>query len=203
MPAPLITRTLKIFVTVVGLSFVADNLNIDVTGLIAGLALAAKDMVRNLFGSITVLMGRTCTVGEWIRVGDQEGAVAAFGFRSTRIRTSYNPGVTVPNSQFITANVDNAGERRFRRLSTKFAIACETPPDRIEAFCEGIAEIVRRHPYVREDYYPVHPNGLGGSALEILVSVLWETPDWGTKLRQRHRFLLDRLRLATRQPDRA
>ena len=203
--APLITRTLKIFVTVVGLIFVADNLNIDVTGLIAGLglgglafALAAKDMVQNLFGSITVLMDRTFTVGDWIKVGDQEGSVEALGFRSTRIRTFYNSVVTVPNSQFITANVDNMGERRYRRLSTKFMIAYETPPDRIEAFCEGIREIVRQHPYMRKDYYHVYLNGLGDSALEILVYVFWETPDWSTELRERHRFLLDCLRLATR-----
>ena len=203
--APLITRTLKIFVTVVGLIFVADNLNIDVTGLIAGLglgglafALAAKDMVQNLFGSITVLMDRTFTVGDWIKVGDQEGTVEAMGFRSTRIRTFYNSVVTVPNSQFITANVDNMGERRFRRLSTKFTIAYETPPDRIEAFCEGIREIIRQHPYMRKDYYHVYLNGLGGSALEILIYVFWDTPDWSTELRERHRFLVDCLRLASR-----
>jgi MscS family membrane protein len=203
--APLITRTLKIFVTVVGLIFVADNLNIDVTGLIAGLglgglafALAAKDMVQNLFGSITVLMDRTFTVGDWIRVGDQEGTVEALGFRSTRIRTFYNSVVTIPNSKFITADVDNMGERRFRRLSTKFTIAYDTPPDRIEAFCEGVREVVRQHPYMRKDYFHVYLNGLGSSALEILVYVFWETPDWSTELRERHRFLLDCLRLAQR-----
>ena len=203
--APLITRTLKIFVTVVGLIFIADNLNIDVTGLIAGLglgglafALAAKDMVQNLFGSITVLLDRTFTVGDWIRVGDQEGSVERLGFRSTRIRTFYNSVVTVPNSKFITADVDNMGERRYRRLSTKLTIAYDTPPDRIEAFCEGIREIVRQHPYMRKDYYHVYLNGLGDSALEVLVYVFWETPDWGTELRERHRFLLDCLRLAAR-----
>ena len=203
--APLITRTLKIFVTVIGLIFVADNLNIDVTGLIAGLglgglafALAAKDMVQKLFGSIIVLLDRTFTVGDWIKVGDQEGTVERLGFRSTRIRTFYNSVVTVPNSQFITATVDNRGERRFRRLSTKFTIAYETPPDRIEAFCEGIREVVRQHPYMRKDYYHVYLNGLGGSALEVLVYVFWETPDWSTELRERHRFLIDCLRLAGR-----
>lgn len=201
--APLITRTLKIFVTVVGLIFIADNLNVDVTGLIAGLglgglafALASKDMVQNLFGSITVLLDRTFTVGDWIRVDEREGSVEALGFRSTRIRTFYNSVITVPNSKFITATVDNMGERRFRRLSTKFTIAYQTPPDRIEAFCEGVREIIRQHPYMRKDYYHVYLNGLGDSALEILVYVFWETPDWGTELRERHRFLVDCLRLA-------
>ncbi len=200
---PLIPRTLKIFVTVIGMVFIADNLNIDISGLLAGLglgglafALAAKDMVQNLFGSITVLLDRTFIVGDWIRVGDQEGTVEHMGFRSTRIRTFYNSVVTVPNSQFITAEVDNMGERRFRRYSTKFGIAYDTPPDRIEAFCEALREVVRQHPYMRKDYFHVYLNDLGGSALEIMIYVFWETPDWGTELRERHRFLLDCLRVA-------
>ena len=36
-------------------------------------------MVQNLFGSITVLLDRTFTVGDWIKVDDQEGSVEALG----------------------------------------------------------------------------------------------------------------------------
>lgn len=203
--APLIPRTLKIFVTVIGVVFVADNLNIDVTGLLAGLglgglafALAAKDMVQNLFGSVTVLLDRTFTVGDWIVVGDHEGTVERMGFRSTRLRTFYNSVVTIPNSRFITADVDNMGERRYRRMKAIYGLTYNTPPDKIEAFCEGVRELVRQHPYMRKDYYHVYFNGFGAHSLDILVYVFWETPDWATELRERHRFLLDCLRLAQR-----
>ncbi|MBL3588231.1 MAG: mechanosensitive ion channel [gamma proteobacterium endosymbiont of Lamellibrachia anaximandri] len=200
---PLIPRTLKIFVTVIGVIFIADNMNINVSGLLAGLglgglafALAAKDMVQNLFGSVTILLDRTFSVGDWIVVDGKEGAVERIGFRSTRIRTFYNSVLTVPNSLFITVKVDNMGERRYRRLSTKLGLAYETPPEKIDSFCEGVRELVRQHPYMRKDYYHVYFNGYADSALEILVYVFWETPDWGTELRERHRFLLDILRLA-------
>jgi len=200
---PLIPRTLKIFVTVIGIVFIADNLNIDITGLLAGLglgglafALAAKDMVQNLFGSITVLLDRTFTVGDWIVVGKVEGSVERMGFRSTRIRTFYNSLVTVPNSKFITAEVDNMGARRYRRYKARFGLAYDTPPDRIEAFCEALRELVRQHPYMRKDYHQVYLNDLGADSLEVLVYVFWETPDWSAELRERHRFLLDCLRVA-------
>ncbi len=183
--------------------FIADNLNIDITGLLAGLglgglafALAAKDMVQNLFGSITVLLDRTFSVGDWIIVDGVEGAVERMGFRSTRIRTFYNFLVTMPNSRFITAKVDNMGERRYRRYKARFGLAYDTPPERIEAFCEALRELVRRHPYMRKDYFQVYLNDLGASWLEVLVYVFWEAPDWGTELRERHRFLLDCLRVA-------
>lgn len=202
---PLIPKTLKIFVTVAGFVFIADNLNLDVTSLLAGLglgglafALAAKDLVQNLFGSITVLMDRTFSVGDWIIVGDVEGSVERIGFRSTRIRTFYNSLVTVPNSRFITASVDNMGARRYRRLSCKLSLTYDTPPDRIDAFCEGVRELVRQHPYMRKDYYQVYLNEFAASSLEVLLYVFWATPDWNTELRERHRLLLDILRLAKR-----
>ncbi|MCU7861749.1 MAG: mechanosensitive ion channel family protein, partial [Candidatus Thiodiazotropha sp. (ex Lucinoma kastoroae)] len=200
---PLIPRTLKVFVTVIGFVFIADNLNIDISSLLAGLglgglafALAAKDMVQNLFGSVTVLMDRTFSVGDWIIVDGTEGSVERIGFRSTRVRTFYNSVVTVPNSKFITASVDNMGERRFRRLSCKLSLTYDTPPDRIDAFCEGVRELVRQHPYMRKDYYHVYLNEFAASSLDVLLYVFWETPEWNTELRERHRFMLDILRLA-------
>lgn len=202
---PMVTKSLKVFVTVVGVVFIADNLDVDVTSLLAGLglgglafALAAKDVAGNLFGSITVLLDRTFHVGDWVVIGDIEGTVERIGFRSTRIRTFYNSLVSLPNSTLITAAVDNMGERQYRRLSCKLGIAYDTPPERIDAFCEGIREIVRQHPYMRKDSYHVYLNGFAESALEILVYVFWETGDWGTELRERHRFLNDCLRLARR-----
>ena len=200
---PLVTKTIKVFVTVLGVVFIADNLDIDVTSLLAGLglgglafALAAKDVAGNLFGSVTILLDQTFHVGDWVVVGDVEGTVERIGFRSTRIRTFYNSLVSVPNSSFITANVDNMGARRFRRLSCKYGVAYDTPAERIDAFCEGLRELVRLHPYMRKDSFHIYFNNFGDSALEILIYVFWETPDWGTELRERHRFLLDSLRLA-------
>jgi len=203
MLAPLVPKTLKIFVTIMGIIFVAENLNINISSLLAGLgigglafALAAKDMVQNIFGSITVLLDQTFTAGDWIKVGDVEGSVEQIGFRSTKVRTFYNSLITMPNSVFITAEVDNMGERRYRRYSTRFSLTYDTPPDKIEAFCEGIREIVRLHPYMRKDYYHVYLNDFSATSLDVLVYVFWETPDWSTELRERHRFLLDCLRLA-------
>lgn len=202
---PLLTKTVKVFVTVMGIIFIAENLDVDVTSLLAGLglgglafALAAKDVAGNLFGSITVLLDQTFHVGDWVVIGDVEGTVEKIGFRSTRIRTFYNSLVSVPNSGLITTSVDNMGKREFRRLSCKLSIAYDTPPDRIEAFCEGLREIVRLHPYMRKDNFHVYLNELGAASLDILIYVFWKTPNWATELRERHRFLLDCLRLAKR-----
>lgn len=203
---PLIRKTLKVFVTVIGITFVASNLNLNVSSLLASLglgglafALAAKDVVQNLFGSITVILDQTFHTGDWVVVDDIEGSVEEVGLRSTKIRTFYDSLITVPNSLFITAKVDNMGQRRYRRLKCNVSLTYDTHPDKIEAFCEGVRELIRLHPYMRKDYFHVYLNSLAASSLDVLIYVFWETPDWSTELRERQRFLLDILRLARAQ----
>lgn len=202
---PLVVRSLKVLVAVFGIVFVAEVLDLDYKGLLAGLgigglafALAAKDTVGNLFGSITVLADRPFNIGDWVKIGDVEGSVESVGMRSTRIRTFYNSLISMPNSNLTSAVVDNMGLRRYRRYVTNISLTYDTSPEEIEAFCEGVRELIRRHPYTRKDYYHVYLNEMAASALQILVYVFWEAPDWGTELRERHRLLLDIMRLAER-----
>lgn len=200
---PMISKSLKVFVTVIGIIFVADNLNVDVTSLLAGLglgglafALAAKDLLGNFFGSVTVLLDRPFHIGDWVVVGDVEGSVETVGFRTTRIRTFYDSVITLPNSTLTNTTIDNMGARRFRRMKTMLGLTYDTPPEKIDAFCEGIRTLIQLHPYMRTDYYQVYFNQYNAASLDILVYVFWNTPDWNTELRERHRFLLDILRLA-------
>jgi MscS family membrane protein len=76
------------------------------------------------------------------------------------------------------------------------ALTYDTAPEKIDAFCEGIRTLISLHPYMRKDYYQVYFNEYSSASLDILVYVFWATPDWNTELRERHRFLLDVLRLA-------
>jgi len=200
---PLLRKTAKIFIFVFGLIYIADSLRIEIAPLLAGLgigglgfAFAARDTLENFFGSITVIVDRPFQVGDWVVVGDVEGTVEDLGFRSTRIRTFYNSLVTIPNGNLVRATVDNYGRRRYRRFKTHLSITYDTPPDKIEAFCEGIRELIRLHPYTRKDYFQVWLHQFGPSSLDILVYVFHEAPDWTTELRERQRLILDIIRLA-------
>lgn len=200
---PLIRKSLKVVVVAIGLVFVAQNLGTDVAALVAGLgigglavALAAKDTISNLFGSLTVLLDRPFHVGDWVVVGDVEGTVEEVGFRSTRVRTFYNSLITLPNANLISASVDNLGARSYRRWKTRIGISYDTAPERVDAFCEGVRELIRNEPYTRKDYFHVYLNEFGESGLEVLLYVFFQTPDWATELRERHRLAVDILRLA-------
>ena len=129
-------------------------------------------------------------------IGDVEGTVEELGFRSTRIRTFYNSLVTMPNAELVRATVDNYGRRKYRRYKADLGIAYDTPPEKIDAFCEGIRELIRQHPYTRTDYYQVSFTGYAESSLTIMLYVFFEAPDWSVEMRERHRLLNDILRLA-------
>ena len=205
MVVPLIVRALKVFVLGAGVIFVAQVNDWPYETALAGVglgglafALAAQDTIGNIFGSLTVMMDRPFQIGDWVQIGDVDGNVESVGIRSTRIRTFYNSLITVPNAQLTSAIVDNYGARRYRRIKMNIGITYDTPPDKIEAFCEGIRELIRQHPYTRKDYFHVYLNTFGDSSLNILLYCFHECPDWSTELRERHRLMLDVMRLAER-----
>jgi len=200
---PLLRKSLKIIVIVFGVVYLADSMKIQLAPIIAGLsigslgfAFASQDTIKNFFGSITVILDKPFEIGDWIIVDGVEGTVASVGMRSTRIRTFYDSIVTMPNSILVTTKCDNYSKRRYRRWKQMVSIGYGTSPEKISAFCEGIRELLRVHPYTRKDYYQVWLNGFASSSLDVLVYVFWAAPDWPTELRERHRFMLDIIRLA-------
>jgi MscS family membrane protein len=200
---PLLSKTLKIILFIVALISIAEILNLPLASLLAGLgiggiaiAMAAKDTIANIFGSLTVVTDRPFAIGDWVKIDGVEGTVERLGFRSTRIRTFYNSLVSVPNSILLTASVDNLGERRYRRFKTMIAITYDTPAEKIEAFITGIRTLIDLQPETRKDYYMVHLNSFGSSSLDILLYVFFASASWDAELASRERLMLDIIRLA-------
>jgi MscS family membrane protein len=200
---PLIRKTLRFFVVIMGVIAVLQNNGYNVASLIAGLgigglavALAARETLANFFGSVTIFVDRPFKIGDWIKVGDVEGTVEEVGFRSTRVRTFYNSLVSVPNSNIANTDIDNLGLRKYRRLKTVLNLTYSTTPEQMEAFVEGIKAIVKSNNHFRQNMYEVHFNSFGAHSLDVLVYVFFDVPDWSTELQQRHNFFLEVLRLA-------
>lgn len=200
---PLIRKTLRFFVLVMGVILILQNNGYNVASLIAGLgigglavALAARDTLANFFGSVTIFVDKPFRIGDWIKVAGVEGTVEEVGFRSTRIRTFYNSLVSVPNSNISNNEVDNLGLREYRRLLTTLNLTYSTSPEQMEAFVEGIKAIVKSNSHFRQDFYEVHFNAFGAHSLDVMIYVFFKVPDWSTELQQKHNFFLEILKLA-------
>jgi MscS family membrane protein len=200
---PLINKTMKIFVVIFGVLIIVQNLGVNVVSILAGLgiggfavAFAAKDMVANFFGSLMILFDSPFQVGDWIVIGGSEGTVEEIGFRSTKIRTFYNSVISVPNAELAVKEVDNMGRREFRRVREVLGITYDTPPEKVEAFLEGIKNIIKSNPYTRKDFFHVYFNGYGDSSLNILLYFFLKVPDWSNELAEKQNVLISVLRLA-------
>ncbi len=200
---PLVSKTLKVFVSVVGGIFVLQNLDVNVGSLLAGLglgglafALAAKDTVANFFGSVMIFIDKPFQIGDWIVMQGVEGIIEEVGFRTSRVRTFYNSVVTVPNSLVVNSTIDNWGRRQYRRYITTLGLTYDTPPEKVQAFCEGVRAIISGLPGMRKDYYMVEFKDFGASALEIMVYCFMIAPTWNDEMRTRTRLNLETLRLA-------
>ena len=200
---PLLRTSLRLFVTFVGMLFVLQNLDINVSSLIAGLglgglaiALAAQDTVRNLLGGVTIFADKPFEVGDWVVVDGVEGTVEAVGFRSTRVRTFYNSLVSVPNGNLMDSGIDNMGQRRWRRYKTTLGVGYHTTTDQMQAFVEGIRAIIQSSPGMRKDYFIVEFHGFGATSLDVLLYCFIDAEDWNEELRTRHVLNLDIMRLA-------
>lgn len=201
---PLLRKTLKAFVVIVGTLFVLkEGLEVDIVPFLTGLsigglafALAAQDTIKNFFGSIMIFIDKPFQVGDWITSGDVDGTVEEVGFRSTRVRTFRNSVMYIPNGKIADATIDNHGLRQYRRFFTTLTITYDTPPQLIESFVEGLKKIVERHPDTRKDYYNVYFNNLSAYSQDIMFYIFFEVPTWPEELRCRHEILVQIIKLA-------
>ena len=166
MMVPLIRKSLRIFLVIVFSLFVAQNVfGLNITGWLAGLgiaglavSLAAQDSVKNLFGSVTVVLDKTFLVGDFIRFDGEVGTVEEIGFRSTRIRLLSGHLVTVPNMKFIDNKVENIAARPYIRRQMDVTITYDTPPNKINEAVQIVKDILHTHEVVKDGRFDMDNN---------------------------------------------
>jgi len=201
---PLIRKSLRVFVVIVVLLFVADNVfRWDIGALVAGLgigglafALAAKDALANLFGSVTIFADRPFQMGDWVRILGHEGVVEEVGFRSTRLRTFYGHLITLPNASVANAEIDNVSRRPFIRRNLSVTVTYDTPPEKLQ---EGL-DILRDMCEARAEHWAAgHPpriffSDFNAASLGLYVAYWYTPPDYWRAQQFHNDFNLELLR---------
>lgn len=158
-----------------------------VTGL--AIALAAQESLKNIFGSIMLLLDKPFRVGERIKVRGHDGTVKEIGLRSTKIQLLNGHMTTIPNDDVAKADVENIGVRPFIRRTFQIGILFDTPPAKIDEAVKIIRDILT----VKEDDPDTHANDciqipgyepkvffteIGSDSLNIYVSYWYHPPEW-------------------------
>jgi MscS family membrane protein len=182
---PFIRKTLRAFVIFLAVILTIQNLGYSISGLLASLgigglavALAAKDTLSNIFGSLMILLDRPFHIGDWVKAGDLEGIVEEVGFRSTKIRTFAKTQITVPNSVIANVAVDNMSRRPRRRIKLTIGVTYESSPGQLRKAVASIREMLHNHQAIDQEFFLVNFTDFGASSLDILVYCFTRTTVW-------------------------
>lgn len=195
---PVVKITCKLFIMVIGLIFVIQDLGYSVQSLIAGLgigglavAFASKDTLSNIFGSLVLFFDKPFVLGDVIDVGSNVGTVESIGIRSTTIRSLENTLITIPNSKFTDSVITNLTKRTKRKMTMTIGITYSSKQEQIrnlivdiKALFEKYTESFQENPFVRL-------NNFADSAIEILIVCHTLTADWDAFTEAKENFMLD------------
>lgn len=194
---PFVAKTLKAFLVVTGVLVVAQNLGYSISGLIASLgiggiavAMAARDTIANVFGSLMILIDRPFSIGQWIKTSEFEGVVEEIGFRSTRIRTFAKTLVNVPNSILANMVIDNIDAMPKRRIAMRIGLTYDTTPKQLQAAIDGIEAILKGHAGVDQEFFMVKFDEFADSSLSIYLYYFTATTRWDEHLSVRQEINL-------------
>jgi MscS family membrane protein len=180
---PVIRRSIKLFIVVVAVLVTAQNLDFNITALLASLSvgglalgLAAQDTIANLFGAVSVFLDKPFRIGDRIQLDPGvDGTVETIGLRSTRVRNLDGHLVTIPNKTMGNAIITNVAARPSIKTTIEFGLTYSTSAERVRVATKLLEEIYRAHPMTQDLIVSFHK--FAESSLNILVVHWWNSTD--------------------------
>ncbi|ODU01240.1 MAG: mechanosensitive ion channel protein MscS [Thiobacillus sp. SCN 63-1177] len=177
----------RVSIIVVAALVILQNLGFSVSGVLAfggigGIAVgfAAKDMLANFFGGLTIYLDRPFTVGEWIRSPDHqiEGTVEYIGWRHTRVRAFNKNPIYVPNALFTTIVVENPTRMTNRRIKETIGIRY-ADLDKMAPIVADVKTMLQNHPEIDTGAtLIVNFNQFAASSLDFFIYTFTKTVEW-------------------------
>ena len=189
---PFIRKSLRIFIVFMAVLQVIQNLGYSISGLLASLgigglavALAAREALSNIFGSVMIILDHPFGIGDWIKAGDMEGTVEEIGFRSTKIRTFGKPLISVPNNIIANMALDNFSRMPKRRIKLTVGVTYEITAEELRRAVAAIRAMLESHPAIDQEFLLVNFTDFGASSLDILIYCFTATTVWADYLAAR------------------
>lgn len=161
-----------------------SNLGVDIAALIAGLgiggiavALAAQNILGDLFGSLSIVLDKPFIVGDFIVVGNDMGTVENIGIKTTRLRSLSGEELIFANKDLLESRVKNFKRMYERRAVLNFDISYFTPVEKLKSIPQWIEGFVKEQDLLR--FERCHLSTFTEASLKYEL-VYWVTdPDQG------------------------
>jgi MscS family membrane protein len=180
-------KLLRIAMWVITGLMVLQSLGVSVSGLLAfggigGIAVgfAAKDLLANFFGGVSIYLDRPFTIGDWIRSPDREieGVVESIGWRITCIRTFERRPLYIPNAVFSQIAIENPSRMENRRIFETVGIRYEDS-GHMESIVDQVREMLQNHEGIDQSrIIMANFTSFGPSSLDFFVYAYTRTVNW-------------------------
>lgn len=184
-------KVVRVFIYIIAVFIVLSLLNVDLTGLIAGLGiggiivtLAAQDTAKNIFGGIVIFIDKPFAVGDWIQMDSYEGTIEDITFRTTRIRTFENSLLNVPNSIISNASVINWSKMESRRYKVNIKIDLGTPIEKLQKLKTRVEEMLYNRENILDDSTIVRFDGIDENGINMLVYTYTNSTGYSSYLKE-------------------
>lgn len=84
-----------------------EKLALLASALSVGIGFGLQAITQNFVSGLILLAERPVKIGDWVKIGDQEGDIRRISVRSTEIQVGDKSTLIVPNSELITKTIRN------------------------------------------------------------------------------------------------
>ncbi|MBA6412107.1 mechanosensitive ion channel family protein [Parahaliea sp. F7430] len=182
-----VAKLLRITLGIITALMVLQSIGVSISGLLAfggvgGIAVgfAAKDLLANFFGAMSIYLDRPFSPGDWIRSPDREieGTVEEIGWRLTRIRTFDQRPLYVPNAIFSQIAVENPSRMHNRRIYETVGIRYQDSAA-MDAIIDDVRTMLEEHEEIDLNRtLIVNFVSFGPSSLDFFIYAFTKTTVW-------------------------
>jgi len=179
---PALVTVVRYVIWFIAFLWILAELEIDITPFLAGagigalaIALAAKEILSNFLGGLIIAVDKPFRIDDRVKIDTFSGDVMSIGPRSTRIKTSDNQIVTVPNSTATSSVVVNyTMPDSNMKVKIPFSVAYGSDMEKVnEILLDIVREAAEKTSWVLTDPAPsVYFLELGESSLNGQL-LLW------------------------------
>lgn len=148
----------RIVLWTVVLLLILQNLGVDITALVAGLgiggvavALAVQNILGDLFASLSIVLDKPFSVGDFLIIGDLLGSVEHIGLKTTRLRSLSGEQLIFSNADLLGSRIRNYGRMFERRVAFTLGVTYQTPREKLARIPTIIRGIIEEQENVRFD----------------------------------------------------
>lgn len=175
----IVSILLKILVVVCLLGYVGietTSISAVLASIGVGVGMALNGALSNFAGGILIIITRPFRVDDYIKALDEEGTVEDIHIIYTKLRTTDNRVIYLPNGSLSSSNIINYSEKDQRRLDMTFSISYQADVNKAKKILMDICE---NHPMILKEMKPfIRISKQNTSSIDICVKAWVKNGDY-------------------------